>query len=102
MLAVAYLGGITSVGGAVIAGVIGPLGIVYVLLHNVFEFGDYYALISGLALIVTAIVNPVGVAGEASRIADLVRTRRLRPPIQPGGASVPGTDDRKVGVSDVG
>ena len=102
VLAVAYLGGITSVGGAMIAGVIGPLGIVYVLLHNVFDFGDYYALISGLALIATAIVNPVGVAGEASRIADLVRSRRSRPPAPPGIDSAPNADDRKVAVSDAG
>ncbi|MEE2033658.1 branched-chain amino acid ABC transporter permease [Rhodococcus chondri] len=102
VLAVAYLGGITSVGGAMIAGVIGPLGIVYVLLHNVFDFGDYYALISGLALIATAIVNPVGVAGEASRIADLLRSRRSRPPAPPGTDSAPNADDRKVAVSDAG
>lgn len=78
VLAVAYLGGITSFGGAAIAGVIGPLGIIYVLLHNVFALGDYYALISGLALIVTAIMNPIGIAGEASRIAELLRVRGRR------------------------
>ena len=80
VLAVAYLGGITSFSGAAIAGIIGPLGIVYVLVHNVFELGDYYALISGIALIVTAIMNPVGIAGEASRIYDRIRTMNRRPP----------------------
>jgi branched-chain amino acid transport system permease protein len=79
VLAVAYLGGITSFGGAAIAGVIGPLGIVYVVLHNVFDLGDYYALISGIALIITAIVNPIGIAGEANRISDRIRAMRTRP-----------------------
>jgi branched-chain amino acid transport system permease protein len=60
---VAYLGGITSFGGAAVAGVIGPLGIVYVVMHQLFDLGDYYALISGIALILTAILNPVGIAG---------------------------------------
>lgn len=63
ILAVTYLGGITSFGGAAVAGVIGPLGIIYVLFHDLWEMGDYYALISGLALIITAILNPVGIAG---------------------------------------
>ncbi|MFI5720415.1 ABC transporter permease [Nocardia sp. NPDC051750] len=79
VLAVAYLGGITSFSGAAIAGVLGPLGIIYVLVHEVLELGDYYALISGIALIVTAIVNPVGMAGEAGRIADRLRARRRIP-----------------------
>jgi branched-chain amino acid transport system permease protein len=80
ILAVAYLGGITSFGGAVIAGIIGPLGIVYVILHEVFNLGDYYALISGLALIATAILNPVGIAGETRRQLTALgkRFRRVR------------------------
>lgn len=76
VLAVAYLGGITSFGGAAIAGIIGPLGIVYIVVHNTFDLGDYYPLISGLALILTAILNPVGIAGEANRVFDSLRARR--------------------------
>ncbi|GAA1746487.1 ABC transporter permease [Aeromicrobium alkaliterrae] len=63
ILAVTYIGGITSFGGAAVAGVIGPLGIIYVIFHDLFEIGDYYALVSGIALIVTVILNPVGIAG---------------------------------------
>ncbi|MFD4404918.1 ABC transporter permease [Nocardia sp. NPDC058499] len=76
LLAVAYLGGITSFSGAAIAGILGPLGILYVLVHEVLELGDYYALISGIALILTAILNPIGMAGEAGRAADRLRARR--------------------------
>jgi branched-chain amino acid transport system permease protein len=63
VLAVAYLGGIASIGGAIVAGILGPLGIVYVILRGVFDLGEYYALISGIGLILTAILNPVGIAG---------------------------------------
>lgn len=103
VLAVAYLGGITSFSGAAVAGVIGPLGIIYVLMHSFFELGDYYALISGIALIITAIMNPVGIAGEASRVADLVRARRRKSTTKAGPSNgIDGTTDsnRKVALTD--
>jgi branched-chain amino acid transport system permease protein len=84
VLAVAYLGGITSVGGAMVAGVLGPLGIVYVLLRGVFDLGAYYPLISGLGLILTAILNPVGVAGATREQVAWVRRRLSR-----GGTAEP-------------
>ena len=64
VLAMAYLGGITSFGGAIVAGMLGPLGLVYTALHQWFDMGDYYALITGIGLIVTAILNPSGIAGQ--------------------------------------
>lgn len=94
VLAVAYLGGITSFTGAAIAGVLGPFGIVYVLVHEVLELGDYYALISGIALILTAVLNPVGIAGEAGRIADRLRGRRASPP--PGDPQTPASAGEAV------
>ncbi|NLU63244.1 ABC transporter permease [Rhodococcus sp. HNM0563] len=103
VLAVAYLGGITSFSGAAIAGIIGPLGIVYVLVHNVFDLGDYYALISGIALIITAILNPIGIAGEAGRLSALLRAR-LRDPAVATDSPVSETGDEidhgKVTVAD--
>ncbi|MEU5840331.1 ABC transporter permease [Rhodococcus sp. NPDC047139] len=104
VLAVAYLGGITSFTGAAIAGVIGPLGIVYIVLHNAFDLGDYYPLISGLALILTAIVNPVGIAGEAGRLADSIRARRAasvsRGPVSDEPPSTVNDTTRKAAVTD--
>lgn len=95
ILAVAYLGGITSFGGAVVAGVIGPLGIVYVVLHEVFDMGDYYALVSGIALIATAILNPVGIAGETRRQLAWLRGRfRPAPASTPPDPPEPSTEDR--------
>jgi branched-chain amino acid transport system permease protein len=85
ILAVAYVGGITSFGGALVAGILGPLGFVYVLLHQLFEMGNYYALISGLGLILTAILNPSGLAGETRHQVAWVaqRLRRRRAPAAP-------------------
>ncbi|AYJ50368.1 ABC transporter permease [Rhodococcus sp. P1Y] len=101
VLAVAYLGGITSFTGAAVAGVIGPLGIVYVLVHEALSLGNYYALISGIALILTAILNPVGIAGEFSRVADRVRASRSGPPVTDASTTQPDrTDtDREVAAS---
>jgi branched-chain amino acid transport system permease protein len=106
ILAVAYLGGITSFGGALVAGVLGPLGIVYTLLHDTFELGNYYPLISGLGLIITAILNPDGIAGETRRQIDWVSQRLPRrshghgpssaEPVTPGTASTSRRETTRV------
>jgi branched-chain amino acid transport system permease protein len=63
-LAVAYLGGITSVSGAVTAGVVAASGIAFYAMGRVVgSLGRWEALISGVLLIVTAIQNPEGIAG---------------------------------------
>ncbi len=63
-LAFAYLGGITSVGGALVAGTLAPLGIGYVVLDRALDLGEHYLLVSGLLLVATAILNPEGIAGR--------------------------------------
>jgi branched-chain amino acid transport system permease protein len=60
LLAFAYLGGITSIGGALLAGTFAPLGIGYVVLDRTFGFGSHYLLASGLLLVATAVLNPSG------------------------------------------
>ncbi|WP_181780975.1 branched-chain amino acid ABC transporter permease [Pseudonocardia pini] len=99
VLAVAYLGGITSVGGAIVAGILGPLGIVYTLLRGVFDLGEYYALISGLGLIITAILNPVGIAGATREQVAWVRRRLSRTPpptAQPVAPAAPPKEPSRV------
>ena len=92
ILAVAYLGGITSFGGAIVAGLLGPLGLVYTALHAWFDLGNAYALITGIGLILTAILNPTGIAGETRAQVDWV-ARKLRgsrtPPSPPTPAEKP-------------
>ncbi|MTD15955.1 ABC transporter permease [Nakamurella sp. YIM 132087] len=86
ILAIAYLGGITSWGGAAVAGVLAPLGIVYTIVNQIWDTGDVYALISGLALILTAILNPSGIAGETNRQIAWVKERlaHRKAPKEPG------------------
>ena len=69
-LAFAYLGGITSVSGALVAGLSAPLGLTYVILNRNIDLGQSYSLLAGIGLILTAIFNPQGIAGRtAERVA---------------------------------
>jgi branched-chain amino acid transport system permease protein len=63
-LAFAYLGGVTSIGGALIAGTLAPLGIGYVLLNQAVSLGQYYTLVAGAGLVLVAVLNPAGIAGQ--------------------------------------
>jgi branched-chain amino acid transport system permease protein len=82
------MGGIAQPSGAVVAGVIGLLGIVYVVTTDVIDLGRYYALISGLGLILTAIFNPVGIASAMAATRDRLWRARVRRPV--GTAEVEG------------
>ena len=62
-LAFAYLGGITTVSGAIIAGTFAPLGIGFVILDRALELGTAYQILAGIGLVLTAIFNPEGIAG---------------------------------------
>ncbi|XVU22903.1 ABC transporter permease [Actinoplanes sp. CA-054009] len=63
VLCMAYVGGITRIAGAVIAGLIAPLGVLYTLLNTTLGLGRYYTLIAACALVATAVLNPSGLAG---------------------------------------
>lgn len=63
-LSFAYLGGIASVSGAVLAGVVAPNGLNFNFLENILHIDQSYAtLIGGIGLILTAVQNPEGLAG---------------------------------------
>jgi branched-chain amino acid transport system permease protein len=63
-LAVAYLGGITSVSGAVTAGIVASSGLAFFATNKIIgSLGRWEALIGGVLLIVTAVQNPEGIAG---------------------------------------
>jgi ABC-type branched-subunit amino acid transport system ATPase component/branched-subunit amino acid ABC-type transport system permease component len=74
-LAIAYLSGITIVSGALVAGALATLGIVYVIVDRAFGVAAYYALVSGPLLILTVIFNPVGISGRVRAIWDGLRRR---------------------------
>ena len=83
LLAVAYIGGIATVGGAIAAGVIVNGGVLYVLLSNVEGLASWWLVISGVALLLTAVTQPDGIAVAMGQQARWVK-ERLR-----GGADRP-------------
>ncbi|MFM8483638.1 MAG: ABC transporter permease subunit [Actinomycetota bacterium] len=82
-LTFAYLGGIASVSGAVLAGVLAPNGLNFYFLENILHIDQRYAiLIGGIGLIITAVQNPEGLAGaprliKQRQIDKAVRKRAL-------------------------
>ena len=79
-LSVAYLGGITSVSGAVTAGITAQAGIAFYGMSRLFDgMGSWEALIGGVLLIVTAILNPEGIAGGIRlQVAAVRATKQAR------------------------
>ena len=75
-LALAYLCGITSVAGAIIAGIFAPLGIGYVVADRAASLGTWYQFLAGIGLVLTAIFFPEGVAGAYR--ANLAKLRAMR------------------------
>lgn len=73
VLAIAYLAGISSVSGAMIAGVLATGGIGFYVLERAFDIGSYETLIGGLGLVVTAVLNPEGISGG---VRQLLNSRR--------------------------
>jgi branched-chain amino acid transport system permease protein len=62
--AFAYLGGIASVSGAVAAGLIMANGVMFTIMQTWFHVPvDFTLILGGLGLILTAILNPEGIAG---------------------------------------
>jgi ABC-type branched-subunit amino acid transport system ATPase component/branched-subunit amino acid ABC-type transport system permease component len=100
-LSFAYLGGISSIGGALLAGTFLPLGINYVFFTRVLgsrisAFDTYYFILGGLGLIIAAAKNPDGIAGAIHRkqLAAAQSTLRAQTKAR-GGESVDRTTSSK-------
>lgn len=74
-LAWAYLGGITSVSGAFIAGALIPGGIVLTLIGKIVDLTDYETLIAGVVVMANAVLQPDGIAGAVVSRSWRARTR---------------------------
>jgi branched-chain amino acid transport system permease protein len=79
-LAVAYLGGITCVSGAVASGITAASGVAFYAMTRITgSLGQWETLIGGGLLILTAVLNPEGIAGgirtkvHAARVARSLR-----------------------------
>jgi branched-chain amino acid transport system permease protein len=85
-VAFAYLGGITTVSGAVVGGMLVTEGLAIHAVNRWFGVPvDYQLFIAGLALIVTIVLNPMGIAGAVAadvrrRVLPAIRRRRVRSP----------------------
>jgi branched-chain amino acid transport system permease protein len=94
--AFAYLGGIASVSGAVVGGLLVSGGLAFTFLNEVVGVPEEFAiLLGGLGLILTAVLNPEGVAGTV-RSAALAAGRRLRGHGPAAGRVEPSDPDQGV------
>jgi len=78
LLSTAYLAGVTSVWGGVLAGILASSGIVFVALDKWVNLGKWFAIISGVGLIITLIFNPEGLARGGQALAERIPARWLR------------------------
>ncbi|MDL9938081.1 branched-chain amino acid ABC transporter permease/ATP-binding protein [Gordonia sp. ABSL1-1] len=75
MFAVCYLAGITCVGGAMLAGIMGAGGILFIFLDRVANIGSYYPVITGILLVITVIAQPEGIVSDIYKRLDRLRAR---------------------------
>ena len=94
-LAIAYLGGITCVSGAVASGITAASGVAfYATAQLTGSLGKWEALIGGALLILTAVLNPEGIAGgiraqaNAKRLAALAKATAKAPAEAPATVAV--------------
>jgi sulfate-transporting ATPase len=92
LLMTAYLAGITSVFGGVLAGVLASSGIVFLALDRWVDLGDWFQVITGVGVIVILIGFPEGLASGIERPLARFRRRwaRNRPAPEPIAASARG------------
>jgi sulfate-transporting ATPase len=81
LLSTAYLAGITSVWGGVLAGILASAGIVYFALDETVNVGAWFGVLSGIGLILTLITYPEGLAAAGHKLAERLSARftLLRP-----------------------
>ncbi len=91
ILAITYVGGVGRIAGALAAGaLLASNGVVPTLLDKLFSFEQYQGVIAGVALALTAVANPDGIAKEMThglhQLSGAVM-RRVRPaPEEPAPA----------------
>jgi branched-chain amino acid transport system permease protein len=76
VLAVAYLGGIGSVAGAVAGGLVIPGGLVPTIAERVLHLGRYETLFAGVAVVAVALWTPEGLASTIRRAWANLNARR--------------------------
>jgi ABC-type branched-subunit amino acid transport system ATPase component/branched-subunit amino acid ABC-type transport system permease component len=81
VFATAYLAGITSVSGGIVAGMLAAGGIVYYAANQWLDLGDWYGTITGVGLVLTVVLNPEGIVGPFHVMLERLRSRRGSPDV---------------------
>jgi len=77
LFATVYLAGITAVSGALLAGFLGAGGMVFYAASQWLSLDTaWYQIVTGIALVLTIVMNPEGLVGTAHRLAERRRSRR--------------------------
>lgn len=79
LLATAYLAGITSVSGAFVGGLLVSGGLLATVLTDALDIGRYYVLLSGLGVVMTAVLHPEGITPAAAAGIRRLRSLTSRP-----------------------
>ena len=83
VLAIAYVGGVGRIAGAVVAGLmLAPAGLLVTAVGDRLNLGRYQLLIAGIGLIAMSVAHPDGLVSDTARAGVLQRTARL---LQRGG-----------------
>jgi branched-chain amino acid transport system permease protein len=76
ILAYAYLGGISSISGSMIGGLLAANGIGFTMMSEWFGVSLVYSsLVGGVGLVLTAILNPEGIAGANRILYEKIRSK---------------------------
>ncbi|MFZ2173931.1 MAG: branched-chain amino acid ABC transporter permease/ATP-binding protein [Rhodococcus sp. (in: high G+C Gram-positive bacteria)] len=86
LFAIVYIAGITCVSGGILAGVIGGGGLVFIVMDRLLHLGNYYAILSGVFLVLTVIKYPEGLIGHLHEHS--ARIRRLLDRVRPAAKPV--------------
>lgn len=104
IFALMYIAGITSITGGILAGILAPGGLLYLVLDRFVHIGDYYAVISGALLILTVMTNPDGIAGRLPRFPRPARTPKpaSAPTVPPVSQRRNASDEPLLEVAGIG
>jgi ABC-type branched-subunit amino acid transport system ATPase component/ABC-type branched-subunit amino acid transport system permease subunit len=80
LFATAYLAGITSLSGGLLAGALGAGGLVFTWLDRSLHLGAWYATLSGVGLVLTVILNPEGIVGPGHELLRRLHDRTAGAP----------------------
>jgi ABC-type branched-subunit amino acid transport system ATPase component/branched-subunit amino acid ABC-type transport system permease component len=89
VFATAYLAGITSVSGGILAGLLGFQGLVYLAADRWLGLGGWYQVVIGIGLILTVVLNPEGIVGPVHTRLEAWRASRAAGPESDGVAAAP-------------